>query len=121
MSTDCSKAGFSIPFTDEYQNKEKMMELLNMTDEDEFSNSLSDYEENKNQWGITPDDDGVFGLVYIVLSKWDDHYLEFTHKVSDVDKIKDSLPKEYLGILKIEELKVFAFVYYNGSDSPFKF
>jgi hypothetical protein len=121
MSTDCSKAGFSIPFIDEYQNQEKMMELLKITEEDEFEDSLYDYDRKENQWGMTRDYDGIHGLVYSVLDKWDDHYLEFYHKISDIDKIKDSIPKEYSDILNLEELKIFAFVYYNGSDAPFKF
>lgn len=121
MSTDCSRVGFSIPFIEEYQNQEAMMKIIGAEDQDDFDHFMYDSSDKLKQWQITSDYDGKFGLVYFVMDEWDNHYLEFSSKIKDLNEVRERIPKEYLSLLNIEELKIFAFVYYNGSDSPFKF
>jgi len=119
MSTDCSMAGLSIPFKEKYQDKELLIKFLGLNEE-EFEQLVDPISESGN-WEMQIDDEGRFGIVLILQSKWDDHYLVSSFKISEAEVLKEKIPLNLSNMSNFEEMKSFAFVYYNGSEYPLVF
>lgn len=120
MSTDCTEAGFSVPFLDEYQETDFLVKFFNVEDEGELDNVFYPPDKEK-EWQVTTDYHNRKGLVFRVHNKWDDHYLQFTTKETRMKEAKDSIPEEYRHMVDMREFSVYAIVYYNGSEKPFEF
>lgn len=81
-----------------------------------------------NEWQLAQSPDtGEIGLVYLLLADIDDPYFFQNISIGEMNKILHKLTID-LDFNITEELsgdedafKVFSAVYYNGTDSPFKF
>lgn len=132
MSTNVSFTGISVKLNKKKIDKESLLELAKFLKYDEKElesfNSEDDgyifYEPKKNQWSLYRDYDGNIGLVYLIDDESDVFDLAYSMSLEKLNEIMgelvEDMPNEYID-MNAASVKVFAHLYYNGSDNPFTF
>ena len=121
MSTNCTIKGFSIPFKDEYQKMDFLVDYFKVEDNDAFYEMVYDSEKKKNQWSVYYDNNSVKGLVYWLEDEWDSFYLDFSVTRNMMNDAIKEIPNEFENMVNMDQFKAFAHLYYNGTDAPFMF
>jgi len=127
MSENVAYAGFCIKANDEDQNKEAMVMLAQKLGYDVkgYENDLEDiiYEDNDdylNEWKPYIDDNKEFGFIYVTHYEYAAYDLEFYAEITEMGvALKNFI--DQTNKMPEHNIKAFAIIYYNGSESPFKF
>lgn len=125
MSTNVAVAGFSIKLNEELQTERSLMSVAKSlgyawTDMDAWEEIMYSDSEYKNKWKPAMDDKGKYGVVYLTHYEYDAFDIEHYAKISDMGKALKEFIDQTM-IMPKEDIKSFAIIYYNGSESPFKF
>lgn len=128
MSTYCSFAGISIKLKNKFNTEEyhkKIAHLLNYSKEEIDNIEESFYIIPINKWRIHKDVFGGFGLIYLLENEFDVTNINYTISLNDAEGILNliiyKLDKSFLDKSNENNVKIFAHLYYNGVDNPFKF
>ena len=125
MSSDVAIGGFSIKLNEENQSEDALKKIAKSfgwewDDNWQWDDIMYGIENYLYSWKPQMDGNGKYGFVYHTYYKYNESYIEQYIKISDMGKAL----KEFIDKTKImprEEIQTFAIVYYNGSESPFKF
>lgn len=132
MSTNVTFTGISVKLNENKTNQDSLIEIakyLNYSEKEISELSSKNYIESlydrkKNQWRIARDTNGNIGLLYLIDDEYDVFDLSFKISLEKqniiLGKLMDILPKDYIN-MQADMVNVFAYLYYNGTDSPFTF
>lgn len=132
MSTNVSFTGLSIKINEDKTQMKSLQELakfleysekeLDFENPDQFLDNL--YDTKKQTWRIFRDVYGVYGLIYLIDDEYDVFDLEFRMSLEAINEcigqLLDEVPQEFLD-MEANNVNVFSYLYYNGTDNPFKF
>ena len=127
MSENVAYAGFCIKANDEDQNEESMILLAQKLgyEVESYENDLEDIIYSSggdylNKWKPSVDVNGTFGFIYQTHYEYGAYDIKYKQPISAIGKVlKEFIDKTMK--MPENEINTFAIIYYNGSDSPFKF
>ena len=125
MSQNVAYAGFSLKLNEEDQNEDRLKEIAKSfgyvwTDNDEWDEIMFSEKDYQNKWKPMMDYDGKYGFIWVTHYEFDAFDLEFKQPITAMGiALKDFVDQTM--IMPSETINVFAQIYYNGSDDPFKF
>lgn len=125
MSTNCSFCGISIKLKENIPKKE-LLNVYQTINKKRYNGKFSEFKEKvyekfkSNRWSLYVDIKGKLGLIYLIQDEYDVFDLDFSIKFSELEKILSYLDIEE-DLIENESLKIFSYLYYNGSDNPFEF
>jgi len=125
MSTNIAYAGFSLKLNEELQTEKSLKRVAKLLgfeweDNDDWDEIIFNESKNMNRWKPMIDYDGKYGFIYVTHYNYDAYDIDFKATISDMGRaLKEFI--DQTNIMPKEEINVFAQIYYNGSDDPFKF
>lgn len=125
MSENVGIAGFSIKLNKEDQSEDRIKEIAKSfgyewEDNWDWDDVMYNDSGHKKRWKPHMDDKGEYGFIFNTFYQYECYDIEYYAKISDMGKaLKDFINKTK--ITPKEEIQAFAIIYYNGSESPFKF
>lgn len=125
MSTNVAYAGFSIKLNEELQTEDSLKTIAKSLgyewkDNWDWDNILYNEENYLNRWKPQMDVKGKYGFIYISHYEYDAYDINYKQPMSAMTNALNEFISQTMIIPK-EEINSFAIIYYNGTDSPFKF
>lgn len=125
MSDNVGVAGYSLKLNEEDQNEDRLKEIaksLGYEWEDNWGWDDIMYGDDKynNRWKPHMDDNGKYGFIFQTFYEYGCYDMEHYAGIGELGlALKEFIDKTH--IMPKEEIQSYAIIYYNGSESPFKF